>query len=117
MPSIDTVRNLLATRYVRSFEAWAERVTAEIGDATSGSNLCIVARLTRDPETGPRLRPLWSQIEGEIARVERALGITVVRFLGVDEFVVRLGNHQDQNQLALRGHLEVTRDGFRMTAI
>ncbi len=120
MPSSQTVRDLLAARYPRSLGAWADRMRSDVAESASGSipaTVPVLVRLTADVPAGAASTSDWHTQPVRQAEAEAALGVKVLRHLGRDEFVVTLRNGEDQNQLSLQGHLDVTRSGFRLIAL
>jgi hypothetical protein len=120
VPSSQTVRDLLAARYPRSLGAWADRMRCDVAESAGGNipaTVPVLVRLTADVPAGAPSAPAWHAQPGRQAEAETALGVKVLRHLGRDEFVVTLRNGEDQNQLSLEGHLDVTRGGFRLIAL
>lgn len=113
MPDSETVRILLASRYRRSVYAWLERLEHEAGAhrAVTSSTVPVLVRFSDAGTPGGRFGP------AELQAAAAGLRIKVGRHLGGEEYLVYLADHDDQNRLALRGHLDVTRAGHRMIAI
>jgi hypothetical protein len=108
MPDAAKIRALLLTRYPRSMDAWRERIDVEL--PSPALDVPVVARVERDDST-------VLDLPETATAVQRALRIKFLRHLGGREYIVHLNDYEDQNRLALEGHLKVSRGGYRLTAI
>lgn len=110
MPDATKVHDLIAARYPRSMDAWRERLDAGLDHNTT--MVPIVVRIERGDDHGR-----YANLDERDDLTERVLQVRILRHLGDSTYIVYLLDHADQNQLALEGHLAVTRGGHRITAV
>lgn len=112
MPTDMKVRRVLATRHERAMADWFNRLElwADYMSPTYGDMALVRLEEVADQGTEPRVRELpQGQLDGT--------GVYVIRYLGDNEYLVKLWKNEDRDQLAMKGHLSVTRGGFTITAL
>lgn len=115
MPNDDMVSRSLKQRYERSLADWVDRLKLWGPYSTPTYGDFALVRIDPPVDVDAQTQRVV------VARLDNGrhddLGVYVTRYLGENEYLVKLLIDEDRNQLAIKGWLSVRRHGYLITAL